>query len=94
MAAQDDRPEPEEMTYLFRNCDHEYVGNFANRPGNTESIQGPEPFQRYILEREYLSSVRFHRIVSSPKFPKWVLGLRVTSAFELTRYDGLLMDVY
>ncbi|CZS90428.1 uncharacterized protein RAG0_01516 [Rhynchosporium agropyri] len=56
MAAQDDRPEPEEMTYLFRNCDHEYVGNFANRPENTESIQGPEPFQRDILEQ--LSLVR------------------------------------
>ncbi|KAL5324064.1 hypothetical protein ACEPPN_008607 [Leptodophora sp. 'Broadleaf-Isolate-01'] len=49
MADQRDRPNPDDTLYLYLNCHHEWIGDFADRPAPCQTVPGNSPDTRYIL---------------------------------------------
>lgn len=54
MADQRDRPNPDDTLYLYLNCHHEWIGDFADRPAPCQTVPGNSPDTRYILVRKFL----------------------------------------
>ncbi|PVH83690.1 hypothetical protein DL98DRAFT_585158 [Cadophora sp. DSE1049] len=50
MTDQRDRPDPEDILYLYQNCDHEWIGRFRDRPAPWQIMPGNSEDTRYILE--------------------------------------------
>jgi len=65
MADQRNRPDPEDILYLYQNCEHEWIGKFRERPAPWQTMPENSEDTRYILERGYFRNSKDHDHVSS-----------------------------